>query len=114
MAENVKAILEENAHLRERVRELEFDRSRKTGADVSAQDMARDIPNQGIDELNKLFRGVVLASVEQLRVAAEAIQCFTDEVSRRSNIRREAKAQSTAAPDTGERSAPLVEMSANL
>jgi len=77
---------EENARLRARVRELEFElRQCRTGTGAASDDeitasLLRRLPGRAVDETNRLVRSTILAIVEQLRASADNITRFTDEV----------------------------------
>jgi hypothetical protein len=70
-----------------------------------------------MDEINKFVRGAVLASVEQLRVGAEAVGRFADEVAGRSEARAADVTEDVGSRTTGdirERRDPVTELAANL
>jgi hypothetical protein len=86
----------EIARLRARVEELQAELARKPGRgherdseqEREPPGVGGDLPERAFDEGRKLFRGLTLASVEQLRLAADLVSQLGDEVLSRNRVNR--------------------------
>jgi len=83
--ESTESLRAENARLRARIRELEAEAPRRSRLEVDEEtaDISRDLPGRAMNEANRVMRAAILASLEQLRVGAEAVDTFASEVFRR-------------------------------
>jgi len=83
-----------HADLRE---EDDLDEEADDGSDEddkgSTSDVVRDIPVRAMDELNKIVRSVTLASIEQLRLAANVVDTFANEVFNRNQPKPKGRAR---------------------
>src|SRR6266436_6478656 len=86
----------EIARLRARVEELQAELARRprrgherdSEQQRESSGVARDLPERAFDEGRKLFRGLALASVEQLRLAADLVSQLGEEVLSRNRADR--------------------------
>jgi len=97
MAESSASLKEENARLHAQIRRLE---GRLKNAKVrdehsvdEATEIARELPNRALDELTRLTRGIVGASIEQIKISAEMLDDFATELGERNSPVQRASAQ---------------------
>ena len=81
---------EENAKLRARIEELEGQlksKNKETSPTKSASDSWSEASRSKRDSLNRMVRGVTMASIESVRLLAETVSSFADGVVSRNDAR---------------------------
>ncbi len=84
MADAQPTLNETNAQLQARINELEAQLGKETAETIvtpATADAAKEIPDRLAHEFSRISRALLVASVEHLKVSAEAIDIFAQEAS---------------------------------